>query len=219
MTRSLSPDERLARFGPTTGDRIRLGDTDLWVTVAEDRQAPGDEPIWGYGKTIRPGMAQAGRAAPSELDAVVAGVVVIDPTLGVVKADIGIKDGRIVGVGRAGNPGISDGIELEIGPHTAPIMGYGLIATPGAVDSHVHLISPELLPAALSGGVTTLVTAGFEEPAWAMERTLAALSGWPLNVGLQACARSTAAARPRARSSTPAPSGSRSTRTSGRPRS
>ena len=194
MTRSLSAEERLARFGPTTGDRIRLGDTDLWVTVAEDRQAPGDEPIWGYGKTIRPGMAQAGRAGPSELDAVVAGVVVIDPTLGVVKADIGIKDGRVVGVGRAGNPGISDGIELEIGPHTAPIMGYGLIATPGAVDSHVHLISPELLPAALSGGVTTLVTAGFEEPAWAMERTLAALSGWPLNVGLQACARSTAAA-------------------------
>ncbi|HEY7970167.1 MAG TPA: urease subunit alpha [Candidatus Limnocylindrales bacterium] len=194
MTRALSPDERLARFGPTTGDRIRLGDTDLWVTVAEDRQAPGDEPIWGYGKTIRPGMAQAGRATPSELDAVVAGVVVIDPTIGVVKADIGIKDGRVVGVGRAGNPGISDGIELEIGPHTAPIMGYGLIATPGAVDSHVHLISPELLPAALSGGVTTLVTAGFEEPAWAMERTLAALSGWPLNVGLQACARSTAAA-------------------------
>jgi urease subunit alpha len=194
MTRSLSAEERLARFGPTTGDRIRLGDTDLWVTVAEDRQAPGDEPIWGYGKTIRPGMAQAGRATPSELDAVVAGVVVIDPTIGIVKADIGIKDGRVVGVGRAGNPGISDGIELEIGPHTAPIMGYGLIATPGAVDSHVHLISPELLPAGLSGGVTTLVTAGFEEPAWAMERTLAALSGWPLNIGLQACARSTAAA-------------------------
>jgi urease subunit alpha len=194
MTRSLSAEERLARFGPTTGDRIRLGDTDLWVRVAEDRQAPGDEPIWGYGKTIRPGMAQAGRATPSELDAVVAGVVVIDPTIGIVKADIGIKDGRVVGVGRAGNPGISDGIELEIGPHTAPIMGYGLIATPGAVDSHVHLISPELLPAGLSGGVTTLVTAGFEEPAWAMERTLAALSGWPLNIGLQACARSTAAA-------------------------
>jgi urease subunit alpha len=194
MTRSLSAEERLARFGPTTGDRIRLGDTDLWVTVAEDRQAPGDEPIWGYGKTIRPGMAQAGRATPSELDAVIAGVVVIDPTIGIVKADIGIKDGRVVGVGRAGNPGISDGIELEIGPHTAPIMGYGLIATPGAVDSHVHLISPELLPAGLSGGVTTLVTAGFEEPAWAMERTLAALSGWPLNIGLQACARSTAAA-------------------------
>jgi len=139
-------------------------------------------------------MTQAGRASASELDAVVAGAVVIDATIGVVKADIGIKDGRVVGVGRAGNGAISDGIDLEIGPHTAPIMAHGLIATPGGVDSHVHLISPELLPAALSGGVTTLVTAGFEEPAWAMERTLAALAGWPLNVGLQACARSTAQA-------------------------
>ena len=191
MTRSLSAEERLARYGPSVGDRVRLGDTDLWVRVAEDRQAPGDEPIWGYAKTIRPRMAQSGRASPSELDAVVAGALVIDPTIGVVKADIGIKDGRIVGVGRAGNPGISDDIDLEIGPHTAPIMAYGLIATPGGVDSHVHLISPELLPAALSGGVTTLITAGFEEPPWAMERMLAALAGWPLNVGLQACARST----------------------------
>jgi urease subunit alpha len=184
----LSPDERLARYGPTTGDRVRLGDTRLWVTVADDRQAPGDEPIWGYAKTIRPRAAQ-GSASPSELDVVVAGALVLDPTLGAVKADIGIKEGRIVGVGRAGNPGISEGIELPIGPHTQPIMGYGLIATPGAVDSHVHLITPELAPAALSGGVTTLITAGFEEPPWAMAHTLAAVSDWPLNVGLQACAR------------------------------
>jgi urease subunit alpha len=194
VSRALSADERLARYGPSAGDRIRLGDTDLWLTVGEDRQAPGDEPIWGYAKTLRPRMTQTGRATPSELDAVVAGAVVVDPTIGVVKADIGIKDGRIVGVGRAGNPAITDGIDLVIGPHTAPIMAYGLIATPGAVDSHVHLISPELLPAALSGGVTTLVTAGFEEPPWAMERMLAAVAGWPLNIGLQACARSTEAA-------------------------
>jgi len=190
MTRALDPGERLARFGPTVGDRVRLGDTDLWVRVDDDRQASGDEPIWGYAKTLRPRMTQAGRATDSELDAVVAGALVIDPTIGVVKADIGIKDGRIVGVGRAGNPAISDGIELEIGPHTAPIMAYGLIATPGAVDSHVHLIGPPLMAAALSGGVTTLITAGFEEPPWAMERTLAALTAWPLNVGIQACARS-----------------------------
>ncbi len=187
MTR-LSPAERLARYGPTTGDRVRLGDTDLWVRVSEDRQAPGDEPIWGYGKTIRPRSAQGG-ASPSELDAVVAGAVVLDPLIGAVKADIGIKDGRIVGVGRAGNAGSTEGIELPIGPHTQPIMGYGLIATPGAVDSHVHLITPELLPAALSGGVTTLITAGFEEPPWAMARTLGGVADWPLNVGLQACAR------------------------------
>jgi urease subunit alpha len=192
VTQQLDPGERLARYGPTTGDRVRLADTDLWVRVEEDRQAPGDEPIWGYGKTLRPRMTQAGRACDSELDAVVAGALVIDPTLGIVKADIGIKDGRIVGVGRAGNPGISDGIELEIGPHTRPIMAYGLIATPGAVDSHVHLISPALMPAAVSGGVTTLITAGFEEPPWEMERTLAALTEWPVNVGIQACARSEA---------------------------
>jgi urease subunit alpha len=184
----LSPAERLARYGPTTGDRVRLGDTDLWVRVGEDRQARGDEPIWGYAKTVRPHATQ-GRAGLSELDVVVAGALVIDPVLGVIKADIGIKDGRIVGVGRAGNDAISDGIDLPIGPHTQPIMGYGLIATPGAVDSHVHLISPRLLPAALSGGVTTLITAGFEEPPWAMERTFAATASWPLNIGLQAGAR------------------------------
>lgn len=186
--RTLTPGEHLARYGPTTGDRVRLGDTDLWVRVTDDLQAHGDEPIWGYGKTIRPREVQ-GRASPSELDAVIAGVLVIDPVLGVVKADIGIKDGRIVGVGRAGDPGTTEGIDLPIGPGTAPLMGYGLIATPGAIDSHVHLISPELLPAALSGGVTTLITAGFVEPARAMSATLAALVDWPLNIGLQAGAR------------------------------
>ena len=187
----LSREERLARFGPSTGDRIRLGDTDLWIRVEDDRQVLGDEPIWGYAKDLRLGMAQAGSVGPSELDAVIVGAIVIDPTIGVIKADIGIKDGRIAGVGRAGNPAISDGIDLRIGPHTAPIAGYGLIATPGAVDSHVHTVSPKLMPAALSGGVTTLITAGFEEPPAAMGRTLRGLEGWPVNVGLQANARST----------------------------
>ena len=215
--RALAAEERLARYGPTTGDRVRLGDTDLWVRVGEDRQAPGDEPHWGYAKNLRQRMTQAGRAAPSELDVVVVGAVVVDPTIGVVKADIGIKDGRIVGVGRAGNPAISDGIELDDrAAHRRRSSAYGLIATPGAVDSHVHAISPELMPAALSGGVTTLVTAGFEEPPWAMERTLAAMAGWPLNVGLQACARSEDDGRPRRARSRPAPSGSRSTRTTAR---
>jgi urease subunit alpha len=185
----LSPAERLARYGPSTDDRVRLADTDLWIRVDEDRQAPGDEPIWGYAKTIRPRALQ-GRPGPSELDAVVAGALVLDPVVGAVKADIGIKDGRIVGVGRAGNGAISDGIDLPIGPHTKPIMGYGLIATPGAVDSHVHAIGPALMPAALSGGVTTLITAGFEEPPWEMERTLLGVAEWPVNVGLQAGARS-----------------------------
>ena len=179
-----------ARYGPTLDDRIRVGDTDLWLRVERDAHDPGDEPLWGYAKNVRSRMAQDDRAAgPSELDVVVAGVVVVDPTVGVVKADIGIKDGRIVGIGRAGNPDISDGIDLPIGPHTDPIMGYGLIATPGVVDSHVHLITPALLPAALAAGTTTLITAGFEEPPRQMLRRLMAFETWPLNVGLQAGAR------------------------------
>jgi urease subunit alpha len=179
-----------ARYGPTLDDRIRVADTDLWLRVERDAHDPGDEPLWGYAKNVRSRMAQDDRAAgPSELDAVVAGVVVVDPTVGVVKADIGIKDGRIVGIGRAGNPDISDGIELPIGPHTDPIMGYGLVATPGIVDSHVHLITPALLPAALAAGTTTLITAGFEEPPRQMLRRLMSFEAWPLNVGLQAGAR------------------------------
>ncbi len=188
MTR-LSPEAYQARYGPTAGDRVRLADSDLWLRVERDLHDPGDEPLWGYAKNLRGRMTQAERAGDSELDVVVAGVLVVDPTVGVVKADIGIKEGRIVGIGRAGNPEISDGIDLRIGPHTDPIMGYGLIATPGVVDSHIHLITPQLLPAALSAGTTTLVTAGFEEPPRQMLRRLMAFEGWPLNIGLQAGAR------------------------------
>ena len=186
----LSADEYRARYGATTGDRVRLGDTDLWVRVQEDRTARGDEPVWGYAKNLRMRMAQDDTTAgPSELDILLTGALVIDPVIGVIKADIGIKDGRIAGIGRAGSPEISDGIDLVVGPHTKPYMAYGLIATPGGVDTHVHTIDPELLPPALSGGVTTFITAGFEEPPFAMERVLAGLEAWPVNVGLQAGAR------------------------------
>ena len=189
MTR-LSAQEYRTRYGATTGDRVRLGDTNLWIRVGDDRTARGDEPVWGYARNLRSRMAQSDVAAgPSELDIVLTGALVVDPTLGVIKADIGIKDGRIAGIGRSGSPEISDGIDLVIGPHTKSYMAYGLIATPGAVDTHVHTIGPELLPPALSAGVTTLITAGFEEPPWAMERTLAALEDWPVNIGLQAGAR------------------------------
>jgi urease subunit alpha len=187
----LSPTERRARFGPSKGDRVRLGDTSLWLQVEDDRQAFGDEPIWGYAKNIRLGLAQSGVAGPSELDLVIVGAILVDPLQGVFKADIGVKDGRIAGIGRAGNPAITDGIDLVIGPHTGRISGYGLIATPGALDTHVHTLSPNLMPAALSGGVTTIVSAGFNEPPAAMERTLRGLEAWPVNVGLQANARST----------------------------
>jgi urease subunit alpha len=190
----LSPAERRARFGPSKGDRVRLADTDLWLRVEDDRQAFGDEPLWGYARNFRLGLTQSGAGGPSELDLVIVGVIVVDPVLGVVKADIGVKDGRIAGIGRSGNPAISDGIDLVIGPHTGHISAYGLIATPGGIDTHVHTLSPNLMPAALSGGITTLVTAGFNEPTVAMERTLRGLESWPLNVALQANARSTDAA-------------------------
>ena len=186
----LSREEYARRYGPTTGDRVRLGDTDLWIRVEDDHVGFGDEPVWGYAKNFRSRMAQFDRASSeSELDMLIAGVVVVDAILGVVKTSIGIKDGRIVGIGRAGNPDITDGVELTIGPNTWPVNGYGLIATAGAIDSHVHLITPRLVPAALSAGVTTLITAGFEEPPYVMDKTYRAFEGLPVNLGLQASAR------------------------------
>ncbi len=190
MPRSISREQHALRHGPTTGDRVRLGDTDLWIRVEQDLTEPADQSLWGYGKNLRSRMTQHDTATgDSELDAVIASAIVIDPLLGVMKADIGIKDGRIAGIGRAGNPDITDGVDLTIGPGTWPIPCHGLIATPGGIDSHVHLLSPRLVPVALSAGVTTLITAGFEEPAWRMHRTLEAFEFLPVNLGLQASAR------------------------------
>jgi urease subunit alpha len=188
-------DDYARRFGPTAGDRVRLADSDLWLRVESDDVGYGDEPLWGYAKNIRSRMTQQDRAtSASELDVVIAGVLVIDPLLGIVKTNIGISGGRIVGIGRAGNPDITAGVDMTIGPNTLPIMGYGLIATAGAVDSHVHLITPRLIPVALSAGVTTLITAGFEEPPAAMAATLRAFEQLPVNLGLQASARTEAPA-------------------------
>jgi urease subunit alpha len=185
----MSRDEYASRYGPTTGDRVRLADTDLWVEIEDDHVGYGDEPLWGYGKNIRSRMTQLDRTTPSELDVVIAGVLLLDPFLGVVKTNIGIKDGRIVGIGRAGNPDITAGVDMTIGANTMPVMGYGLIATAGAIDSHVHLLTPNLVPVALSAGVTTLITAGFEEPPMAMGITMQAFENQPVNIGLQASAR------------------------------
>lgn len=190
MPRSISRDEHFLRHGPTTGDRIRLGDTDLWIRIEDDLTEPADQALWGYAKNLRSRMTQRdGATDESELDAVIGSAIVVDPLLGVVKADLGIKDGRIAGIGRAGNPDITDGVDLTIGPGTWPIPCHGLIATPGGVDSHVHLLSPRLVPVALSAGITTLITAGFEEPVSRMRRTLEAFEFLPVNLGLQASAR------------------------------
>jgi urease subunit alpha len=190
MPRSISRAEHAMRHGPTTGDRIRLADTDLWIRIEDDLTEPADQALWGYAKNLRSRMTQRdGATSDSELDAVIGSAIVLDPLLGVVKADLGIKDGRIAGIGRAGNPDITDGVDLTIGPGTWPIPSHGLIATPGGIDSHVHLLSPRLVPVALSAGVTTLITAGFEEPAWRIHRTLEAFEFLPVNLGLQASAR------------------------------
>ncbi|MEX0985166.1 MAG: urease subunit alpha [Actinomycetota bacterium] len=190
MPESISRPDHALRHGPTAGDRVRLGDTDLWLRIEDDLSEPGDQALWGYAKNWRSRMTQDDRATTmSELDTVIGSVIVVDPLLGVVKADLGIKDGRIVGIGRAGNPDITDGVDLTIGPNTWPIPCHGLIATPAIVDSHVHLLSPRLVPVALSAGVTTLITAGFEEPPSRMHATLRAFEHLPVNIGLQASAR------------------------------
>ena len=137
----LSREEYTRRYGPTVGDLVRLGDTDLRVHIDADDVGYGDEPMWGFAKNWRSRQAQQDRpTGDSELDMILVGVTLIDPVLGVRKTNIGIKDGRVAGIGRAGNPDITDGVELVIGPNTWPCNAYGLIATAGGVDSHVHLL-------------------------------------------------------------------------------
>jgi urease subunit alpha len=189
-------------YGPTTGDRVRLADTDLWVEVEADDTEPGEELLGGCGKTARHGALvspQAGRE--SKLDMIVLGVLLLDPLLGVRKTNIGIKDGRIAGVGRAGNPDVLDGVELEVDAHTAMITGEGLIATPGIVDSHVHLSNAELVPAALSAGVTTIVGMGiggvWDVGANPRHNLHTLIEGWahvPMNAAFLARGSSTSAA-------------------------
>ncbi|MGA5054977.1 urease subunit alpha [Streptomyces cellulosae] len=188
-------------FGPTTGDRIRLADTDLLVEIEEDRSGgpgrAGDEAVFGGGKVIRESMGQATvTRAEGAPDTVITGAVVVDHW-GVVKADVGIRDGRITGVGKAGNPDTMDGVhpDLVIGPETEIIAGNGRILTAGAIDAHVHFICPQIADEALASGITTLVGGG-TGPAegskattvtpgpWHLARMLEAMEAYPLNIGL-----------------------------------
>jgi urease subunit alpha len=185
-----------ALYGPTAGDRIRLADTDIWIRVTEDHCVGGDEAVFGGGKVIRESMGQSTRTrAEGAPDLVITGAVILDHW-GVVKADVGIRDGRIVGIGKAGNPETTDGIDpaLVIGPSTEILAGNGKILTAGAIDSHVHLISPTLLDEALTSGITTIIGGG-TGPAegtkattvsgtWYLERMHEALDHWPINVAL-----------------------------------
>lgn len=194
--------ERYAQlFGPTTGDRIRLADTNLLVEVTEDRSGgpglAGNEAVFGGGKVLRESMGQ-GRATRAEgaPDTVITGAVIID-YWGIIKADIGIRDGRIVGIGKAGNPDIMPGVhrDLVVGPSTEIISGNGRIVTAGTIDCHVHLICPQIITEALGAGTTTIVGGG-TGPAegtkattvspgeWHLARMLESLDSWPVNFAL-----------------------------------
>jgi urease subunit alpha len=182
-----------AIYGPTTGDQVRLGDTDLWIEIEEDRTFGGEEAIFGGGKSIRESMAQATTSrADGALDTVITNAIILD-WWGIIRADIGIRDGMIVGIGHAGNPDVSDGIDMIIGPSTDVVSGEGRIVTAGAIDSHVHLISPSQIHEALATGITTVIGGGtgpsegskattVTPGAWHLKTMLRSLDTLPVNV-------------------------------------
>lgn len=193
----LSRKEYVDLFGPTVGDKVRLADTELFVEVERDYTVYGDECKFGGGKVIRDGMGQSARAtrASGALDLVITNVLIID-YWGIVKADIGIRDGLIAGIGKAGNPDIMQGVnpELVIGAGTEVIAGEHLIATPGGIDTHIHFICPQQVEAALCSGITTMIGGGTGPTAgsnattctpgpWNLHRMLEAAEDYPVNVG------------------------------------
>ncbi|MCX3061038.1 urease subunit alpha [Streptomyces beihaiensis] len=198
-------------FGPTTGDRVRLADTDLLVEIEEDRCGgpgrSGDEAVFGGGKVIRESMGQSHASrADGTPDTVITGAVVLDHW-GVVKADIGIRDGRITAIGKSGNPDTMDGVhpDLVIGPSTEIIAGNGKIVTAGAIDAHIHFISPTIVDEALASGITTLIGGGtgpaegskattVTPGSWHVARMFAAMESLPVNVGFLGKGNTTSAA-------------------------
>src|SRR5262252_4419532 len=181
-------------FGPTKGDKVRLADTDLVVEVEKDFTVYGEEVKFGGGKVIRDGMGQ-GQAARADgaVDTVITNALVIDHT-GIIKADVGLRDGRISGIGKAGNPDIQPGVDIVIGPGTEAIAGENRIVTTGGIDSHIHFICPQLVDEALYSGVTTMLGGGSGPAAgtatttctpgpWHLARMLQAAEGLPVNLG------------------------------------
>jgi urease subunit alpha len=181
-------------YGPTTGDRIRLGDTELWIEIEHDHAIYGEEVKFGGGKVIRDGMGQGQRGAAQVVDTLITNVVILDHW-GIVKADVGIKDGRIAAIGKAGNPDIQPSVSIAIGAGTEVIAGEGLIMTPGAIDAHIHFICPQQVEDALMSGVTTMIGGGTGPAAgtsattctpgpWHIARMYQALEELPMNFGL-----------------------------------
>ncbi|HZP61701.1 MAG TPA: urease subunit alpha [Opitutaceae bacterium] len=212
MSLSLSRRQYVEMFGPTAGDQVRLADTELFVQVERDLIAEGggygNEIKFGGGKVIRDGMGQSPTASDAEsLDLVITNALILDPILGVIKADIGIKHGRIVGIGHAGNPGIQSGLgsiypdpvtkkknPMIVGARTEAIAGEGCIVTAGGIDSHIHFICPQQIDEAISSGITTMIGGG-TGPAhgtlattctpgeWNLHRMLEAAEAYPMNLG------------------------------------
>jgi urease subunit alpha len=180
-------------FGPTTGDRVRLADSELFIEIEQDSTIYGEEVKFGGGKVIRDGMGQSQRTSKEAVDTVITNAVIVDHT-GILKADIGIKSGRISAIGKAGNPDIQPGVTIIIGPGTEVIAGEGNIVTAGGIDTHIHFICPQQFDDALASGVTTLIGGG-TGPAhgtfattctpgpWHLERMLQAADGYPINLG------------------------------------
>ena len=193
MTLSIGRRAYAEMYGPTTGDRLRLADTGLIIEIEHDATIYGEEVKFGGGKVIRDGMGQSQRVHAEVVDTVVTNAVIIDHW-GIVKADIGIKNGRIAAIGKAGNPDIQPGVTIAIGPATEVIAAEGMIVTAGGIDTHIHFISPQQIDEALASGVTTMIGGG-TGPAtgtfattctpgpWHMERMLQAADGWPVNIG------------------------------------
>jgi len=187
------PDDYAAIHGPTVGDRVRLGDTGLVIEVEYDAQERGNEFLAGFGKTARDGLLLKGAGVRETCDIVISNVVVIDATRRIGKVSIGIRGGRICAVGRAGNPDVLDGVDVIVGTGTTIISGEGLIATAGAIDTHVHLLSPRIMEASLASGVTTILGqefgpvwgVGVNSP-WALRHAFNSFDQWPVNIGFLA---------------------------------
>jgi len=191
---SVTRENYASLYGPTKGDRVRLADTDLIIEIEEDRTVYGDEVTFGGGKVIRDGMGQSQRNAAEVADLVITNAIILDHW-GIVKADVGVKNGRISGIGKAGNPDIQPGVTIVIGPGTDIIAGEGKILTAGGIDTHIHFIAPQQAEEALASGTTTLVGGGTGPSVgtlattvtpgpWYIHRMLEAVEELPVNVGL-----------------------------------